>query len=472
MDKKDLPSKSENTSTLPLHYPSDELTEEERRDLLVQIDKSIVEKPVSAPTADLLQAAAKKGYVQPLFINIAALIAVLVAFAVAFSVFQSRQVRLALDTNRYYSTEGKILEAFKRQSEQQLREKDNLIFRILKQLEVLENQRVEMNRLIVLNITKKREALDAEILTSLELEKERLAAAGYEPSEITSRLTKMEQEKEQERDEMLEEYRNESRDLLKAQEAALLSRIRENEKTLQSAADEREQLMKEIARREQELTAESEDASREAAPDASDAYTELKRIMDAREREALFMDQINASFSHAVTRIALYDAPAASEALEQELVGLDDGSGWIRQLRLANQGLMGRQASASVPEAMLERDASAADSMAPLIDALAVFDAVSGSPEYSVVADLPSRLRIERGLIQDDLYLVLSGAFPVAHHARSLDLALVTGERRVSSLVENLPFASATRLGAERGCLSRPSALPLHLALEAVFVPR
>ena len=119
----------------------DEISVEEQNEILRQIDKEIAALQLSDSSSQYDFNPLKKGYFFPIIVNILALFAIAVVVFLSMVFFGVRHENMILEASTYFSAEGKIIEQFKKATEEKLRKKDVQIFRIQKQLEKLDRER-------------------------------------------------------------------------------------------------------------------------------------------------------------------------------------------------------------------------------------------------------------------------------------------------------------------------------------------
>ncbi len=294
---------------------SEEIAEDEKREILAQIETAMAETGIS-PVAGGLRAR-KKGLLLPLLINAAALAAIVGVAVVALAFYSIRQMNLALEARRYFSTEAKLLEAFKAEAEKQLREKDATIFQIYQQLEEFGRKRSEINELVEINILTKDRELAGVIDAQLESTAARLKEDGVSESEIREKVSELERELEANRSTQLELYQQDMQEIVVGSEKGqsgeqdLVSELRAK------AARERERLEQDLAAREQVLRAELAAAEQEARGEVLDLEYKLETLAGLRAKELDAASEIDYRFAAVLDRIADAEALSALEDLTE-----------------------------------------------------------------------------------------------------------------------------------------------------------
>ena len=296
---------------------TEEISEEEKQEILSQIEAAVAKNTTAIDAESISSKPEKKDYFFPTLVNIIALTSIVSITLIGSSYFNNRQVEMVLEAKRYRTTEAKILETYKEESEKQLQEKDAAIYGMLQQLEEFDYQRRKINRLMEINLLQKNQALKRAEEAELELERARLASAGASEPEITAGLAKLAERLDSERTEKLQGYHVEMVTLVgegeKAQsgEQDLISEL--NAK----AAREKEQLLREIAERE---TALREELVRVEA----DSREEIRGLETLREGENSFTHRLNGLYSAIIDKIEnlqFQSAGADLTALSEILLG-------------------------------------------------------------------------------------------------------------------------------------------------------
>jgi hypothetical protein len=299
---------------LDIYDREQDIPEIEKSQILDQIDKSISESAVSsAPPVN----PKKKGFVFPLIVNLAAMTLLIAVVFAALRVFEVRRERLNLETREVASAEGKILDEFKREAEERLREKDAAILRVLKQLGSLERERSQLSRIMELRIQEKeremRRVLEAELLNR----RESLRRDGLEAAEIERRLLALETEKKRQIFEELQAFQAEINSLTRRREQQLLREKEAARLSLEQATLEREELLISTQQEEMKLIEQIRPEGRIAVPVSAQDQWSDREALTVQER--LVIDQIVSSYTVIAARVA---GKRYEEALE-ELNGLE-----------------------------------------------------------------------------------------------------------------------------------------------------
>jgi hypothetical protein len=290
---------------------------EKRRSILEQIDRIVAESRAPLPASALTPVPKKKGILFPLIINASAILAIAAGLTAAFHFFQVRQEKLSLDTSSYFSAEGRLLDAFRRESEQKLQAKESEIADIQKQLSRLEREGQNLRSTMDARLKAREEALRAELKQSLVAEREKLTARGMRATEIEKRLQAIADTKKRQQDAEIEslrtqlaaELRRKEEELQKAKEAGLAN--------LQKVDREKTQLMEEARRKETDLRSGFATERRTLQQQSDQAEKRLQEMADVRRKEQLISDQITGSYSRIIEEMNTSDFATAAAHLSE-----------------------------------------------------------------------------------------------------------------------------------------------------------
>ena len=310
-------SRSEDTtSPVQKHYDSiisqfDDISQEEKRDLVRQIEGAVSSESIAATSRLIAFKPKNKGILFPVVINSAAL--VLIALVVFFSaiIYRVRHSEMSLETGTFLSTERRILDVFREESERQLEERDKTIVTIQDEVQELDRQIEELKRIMQSSIDNREKELRQAMQDALDSERARLRGQGISEEEIDRRIGELEERMSSEYNRQLEEYMRESAATLKKREEELLEEKKKAEKRLEAASREKDQLIEETRRREAELQEKYDSAKTRLREETSEAEERFKAISELREKEQLVTDQILGSYAAIITKIENEDFDGA-----------------------------------------------------------------------------------------------------------------------------------------------------------------
>jgi uncharacterized protein YdcH (DUF465 family) len=306
----------DSVSPVQKHYDTiisqfDDISQEEKRDLIEQIE-GVVSKDSIAATSRLIAFKPKnRGVFFPVLINTSALL--LIAFVVFLSAlyFRVKHTEMSLETDTFLSTEKRIIEEYREESEQKLRQKDNQIVKIQAEVEELDKQIEELKSIMQASIATREQELRRTMEEALESEQARLRAQGLSEEQIKVRIAELEKRMSSEYTRQLEQYRIESEATFREREEQLLKEKEKAEQRLENATREKEQVLQEAKRRESELREKYDLEKDKLRAKTSEAEQRFKVISELREKEQLIADQILGSYAVIIAKIEREDFEGA-----------------------------------------------------------------------------------------------------------------------------------------------------------------
>ena len=218
---------------------------------------------------------------------------------------------MSLETGTFLSTERRILDVFREESERQLEERDKAIVTIQDEVQELDRQIEELKRIMQSSIDNREKELRQAMQDALDSERARLRGQGISEEEIDRRIGELEERMSSEYNRQLEEYMRKSAATLKEREGELLEEKEKAEKRLEAASREKDQLIEETRRREAELQEKYDSAKTRLREETSEAEERFKAISELREKEQLVTDQILGSYAAIITKIENEDFDGA-----------------------------------------------------------------------------------------------------------------------------------------------------------------
>jgi hypothetical protein len=293
------------------------ISEEDRNEILSQIE-TVVEKNQIPITDELFKLhPKKKGVMFPVLLNIITLLLVAGGVLFMFRFFQARQESLSMETQAYLSTEGKLIEELRKETEEALSAKEQEIYKIQNELAELDRQSRDLQQNMEESIRMREEELREELEAELAAEQERLQGEGVSQQEIEARLEALEARRGEEFNRQIAEYRDEAQAELAQKEAELTEARKMAEQILEQANEERARLAEETRQREAELRRQFEEEREALESRSSEAETKLRELAEIREREILINDQIIGSYAEIIDDIQAGNVEAAGNSLEE-----------------------------------------------------------------------------------------------------------------------------------------------------------
>jgi len=271
-------------------------SEEERQDIVDQIDQVARSNRLGTSETFSTIQPQKKGSLFPIVVNVLALILIGAGIFGANYYFNRQIEALSIESGQLESAEGKILEAVKKESEEQLSAKEAEISQIREDLQQIAQQRQSLQENMQAQIDAKEQQLRSDLEATLRQERERLESQGVRSKELQERLQEFRQQQEQDYQAALQEYRRETSRQLAEKEQELQEAQATAEQILAEANREKAEILEETQQREAELRRQFETERERLTAETSEAQQELKRLSEIRSNEQLYMDQINGMY--------------------------------------------------------------------------------------------------------------------------------------------------------------------------------
>ena len=294
-----------------------EMSEEDRKEILEQIETVVAQNRIPVDETLFKISPRKRGALFPILLNLITILLIGGAVLFAFRYFQARQETLSLETEQYLSTEGKLIEELRKESQEKIRQKEQEIGQIQSELEELDRQSRELQEDMEARVEARAAELRKELEAELEAERERLIDQGVSPDKIEAQIEELEEQRSAEFSNRLEEYREEMQAELAAKEQELAEAKRLAEEILEEASRERAELEEEGRRREEELRAQFEEEREALETRSTEAEARLEELAQLRERESLITDQLIGAYEDVIGKIQTGDLEGAKAALAE-----------------------------------------------------------------------------------------------------------------------------------------------------------
>ena len=281
---------------------TDGISEDDRRDIITQIERVSQENRLQATPETFVLKARKKGLMVPLAVNLGALLVLIAGLLILYFLFRQSAQNLVQNQVALQSTEGKLLEELKKESESQLLAKDQQIADIQKRMETLGQQKNELQNTMDEKIAAKEAELKQELQEALQAERTRLAKAGYSEAVIEERLKVFEAQKNAEFAKTLAEFKAKADADRVALENNLKKQQDDYQKNLSDLAGERQRILDDSKKRQNELQAQLDQKTRDLEAQQTSSRAQLAQAQQ----------QLN----------DLNDQRAKTESVQNQLLGL------------------------------------------------------------------------------------------------------------------------------------------------------
>jgi chromosome segregation ATPase len=295
--QKENPSPNQGAADLDLSsIRSSDITFEEQIEIIGEINEVLEKNRIEIKPDTFAFTPKKRGSLIPLLINGGALV-ILAASAFFLLAFFNREERsLIRDSATVLTAEGKLIEALRKESEQQLNEKDRQITDIRTRLEDLRRQAETAKLDTEAKIREREDQLRAELEAQLESERQKLQGEGLTAVAINDQLSNLEQRLISENESRLAEFRSQSEAELAEKETELAALEEQYRQSLIRFQQERSALQQQFSQREAELRAQLAQQAAEAESAQAEIADQLAELREQRRREQLVYDQILSSY--------------------------------------------------------------------------------------------------------------------------------------------------------------------------------
>ncbi len=289
---------------------SADITFEEQIEIIGEINEVLEKNRIEIKPDTFAFTPRKQGSLIPLLINGGALV-ILAASAFFLLAFFNREERsLIRESAIVLTAEGKLIEALREESEQQLSEKDRQIADIQARLEDLRKQTETAKLDTEAKISERETQLRAELEAQLAAEREKLQGEGLATTAINDQVRTLEQRLASENESRLAAFRSQSEAELADKAAEIADLEKQYRQSLVQFQQERSALQQQFSQREEELRAQLERQATEAQSAQAEVADELAELRAQRQREQLVFDQILSSYGQVESALegGRYDA--------------------------------------------------------------------------------------------------------------------------------------------------------------------
>jgi hypothetical protein len=298
------------------------ISEEDQKEILSRIDMAARENSISVKAENLRVQAKRRGYLFPLFVNIGALLLLISIFFILSAFYKSSDLDLRMEVIALRSAEGRLLQEFRRETANQMKEKERQIASIAARLEDIDRERQNMQSGIEERIRGQEEELRRRMREEVETERRRLSAQGLSEPAIAERIRPFEEEKTSQFNAETEEFRRQTETERLMLETNLENLQKEFQENLRELEAERLRIIEYAQTQEETLRARMEEKSRELSrayeqnkQELAEAREELRQLTESQERSNLIEGQINGYFNTLNKRIDENDLEEAANTL-------------------------------------------------------------------------------------------------------------------------------------------------------------
>lgn len=290
------PSEDTNTFSSDIPVEAEGFSEEERHEIIEQIEQVAARNRMSLASEREELQPQKRGSLFPIVVNLIAILCIAAGVFYSYRYFGRQEARLDTRAEGYLTTEGRIIDEVRRESQQQLEEKEQEISAIREDLRSIEEEQQNLEATMEQRIAEREAELREQMQQELARERERLEEQDLSAEEVRQRLEEFRQGRSQELEARMEELRRQNREELAEKQEELEAARQTAEEILQEAQQEREELTREAEEQVEELRDRFSAERERLEEETTEVGRELARLSEMREREQLMLDQMAAMY--------------------------------------------------------------------------------------------------------------------------------------------------------------------------------
>ncbi len=268
------------------------ISKEDQQDILTQIEKIAVESRMQISPEVFHIKSLKKGVLFPLIINLAAVLVLAVGIFTLNLLFRRGEESILEEKVIITTTEGKLLEELKRESDNKLREKNSEIDDIQNRLSAIDKERQDLQDNMDSKIQERESTLRKTLEDALAAEKQQLKDQGLSEEDINAKITDLENKKELEFNESLETFKKEAEAERRQAENNLKIIQDEYSQSLNRINTEKERIQSESLARESELKSRIEEKEKALESEKTKAEAQLELLEEQALRTELVDSQL------------------------------------------------------------------------------------------------------------------------------------------------------------------------------------
>ena len=241
----------------------------------------------------------RRGATLPIVVNAGALALTLAAALGIAALFNAGERSLVSRSTVLVTAETRLIQALKKDSEEQLGRKDQEIAKIQGDLQSLARDRDRLKLESQAQFQRREAELQAALARELAAERQKLEREGLRGEAVDRQLAELEGRLAEENRDQLAAFRRQAEAELATKDASLAALSRQYGESLAAFRQERLQLEGQARQREQELTARMQADAAAAQGESSRLAGQLAALTTQREQERLASDQLLAAYTKA-----------------------------------------------------------------------------------------------------------------------------------------------------------------------------
>jgi hypothetical protein len=301
------------------------LTVDEQVEIIGQINDILRKNRLAIRPETLDFTPRRRGATLPILVNAGAVVLTLAAALGIAALFNARERTLVSRPATLLTAEARVIQALKKETEEQLGRKNQEIVRIQASLESLARDRDRLKLESQAQLARREEELKSALARELASERQKLERQGLESQTVERQLASLQDRLSEENRKQLEEYRRKADSELAAKEASLAALGRKYQDSLDAFQQERQALESQAHQREEELSARMKTDTAAAQGEASRLAGQLQALTAQREQEKLASDQLLAAYSKVFDswKASRYDEAQRNLGAVRELLSRD-----------------------------------------------------------------------------------------------------------------------------------------------------
>ena len=291
-----------------------QISPEDRDAIYTQIEEIVRADRVKIDEETFRFTPKKKAAVLPVVVNIVALFVVMISIGGALWYFQNREANITEDRVALASAEGMLLESLRRESEEQLQEKNQEILSIQNRLSDAVSARAEMENDLSRQLAERESQLLSDYEQRLADERAAYVSQGLSEEEVEQRINEYSANAQTEYRQELDQVQSQIAEERQRQQETLDNLVGFYQGELQSAETNRTALQEQFESREQDILQQSAEREAELEAEIEQATESLDTLRQQQEQEQLVSANISAFYATVKAELSVnrFDAGVAA----------------------------------------------------------------------------------------------------------------------------------------------------------------
>ncbi len=304
----------------------DGISAEERAKISSHIEDMLAESRVQVSPQALAYTPKRRGALLPIISNVAVFAIFILVGLVIFRLLNHQEKFIASGQAVVQGAENKLIAEIKKETDQQLRARDQAILDSQQKLQALSQEQQQLRNQADSAVKAKEDALRADFDARLAQEKAALEKQGLSAAAQSRQLSEFEAARQREVDRQLAAARRQAETDLAARQKSLAALAAQYKGDLDAARQQREQIQSDYTQKEASLRSTYAQSVQAAESARAAATEELSRLRAQREKEQLVLDQILAGYARVNAALQQQDFAEAQKGLDSLRAYLDDPS--------------------------------------------------------------------------------------------------------------------------------------------------